>query len=419
MTKRNLVIFFFLGALSLVSIPLKKVFFRPDLTVIGYISEGDGLGRQSADLIDVFRNRFTINFLPTRKEKREKLPKRFAAHLFKKKSSFGKVIIFEDMLWRPGKNYFKKILTSVHSKSIRLAYSVWESSRLPDEWVEVLNKHFDACLVPSIFLVKVYADSGVSIPVFVLPLGLNLEKFLNEPLKKETHDPFIFGNLSACSERKNQLLLVKAFAKAFGNDPSILLKINVRYGEKQVIQSIKDEIAGQNLHNVLFTQKALSQSEYLDMFQSIDCYVSPSKGEGFSIQPREAMALGIPVVASANTGQLDICQSGLVLNLKTPNIENAIFPWGEEYGHYSNCEEESLVEALKLAKKDHEKYVKKAKEAREWARQFHYQNLEPLYLSLFQPKKIEFGERNEIYPDKIITNSEKLLLKYREIFKLN
>lgn len=357
---------------------------QPDLTVVGYISEGDGLGRQTVELLDQFGSEMKVNFVPTRKEKGSKIPERFQRYLAKKKPNWGKVIVLEDMLWRPGKDYYKKILSSNRKKSTRIAYSVWESTKIPQKWVEVLNEHFDVCVVPSSFLVQVYKDCGVKIPIFELPLGLNLDRFLAQPIKKKANTPFVFANFSACSERKNQALLVRAFAKAFGNDPSVMLRINSRYGESYVKEAIEKEIHDHNLENVILTQNALSQEEYLEAFKSIDCYVSPSKGEGFSIQPREAMALGIPVIATNNTGQEDLAKSGLILSIPCRHLSKAYFPWGESYGEYYECEEEALVIALKDAYENYSRHLSQAESCRNWSKQFQIQHLSKAYQNMFQ-----------------------------------
>ncbi|NGX47388.1 MAG: hypothetical protein K1000chlam3_00761, partial [Chlamydiae bacterium] len=330
-----------------------------------------------------------------------------------KKSKWGKVIIFEDMLWRPTKDYYRKILSSDRSKSIRIAYSLWESTQIPDEWVHILNTHFDAVVVPSPFLVQTYTDCGVKIPIFELPLGLNLDKFLEQPLKNAPGKPFVFGNLSACSERKNQVLLIRAFAKAFGNDPNVLLRINSRYGEEEVRDAIKQEIIKNNLENVIFTQSVFSQEEYLEVFKNIDCYVSPAKGEGFSIQPREAMALGIPVIATNNTGQRVICDSALVKVVSAPHEEPAILPWGE-YGQYFNCNEEELADAMHEVRENYPAYIKRASASRAWVKQYQYENLQPFYQMLIQPANVQLGDENKILSNCLIINSRELYKKYKK-----
>ncbi len=382
---------------------------QPDLTVMGFINKADGLGRQSAELIEAFENELSVNFIPTRAKKH--LPAKYKKLLKHPKKTWGKVIIFEDMLWAPKAEYFQKI-TNCDPNSIKYAYSMWESSKIPNEWVIILNKYFDAVLVPSDFLVDIYKNCGVKIPVFELPLGLNLTPFAKEPLKTSCGCPMVFGNLSACSDRKNHLILIRAFAKAFGNDPSVLLRINCRYGEPKVRKVISKEIATLNLNNVIFTQFSFNSKEYLEEFKNIDCYVSPSKGEGFSIQPREAMLLGIPVIVTNNTGQAVISRTGLVKSIESLINEIALYPSGDFYGHNYNCNLEDLAEAMKEIKEDYNTYLSIGPKARNWALKYDYQNLQPLYRCIITPPEIVLCDKNEITEHCLYTNSENLTKKY-------
>lgn len=393
---------FFCG-IVLTFLPVK----RNDLTVVGFINQRDGIGKQSTDLMDAFKQELSMNFIHTRGKTK------------KSKKKWGKVILFEEMLWWPNQEKYKKILDSKKEDSIRIAYSVWESTQIPQEWVLILNQHFDAVAVPSKFLVRTYERSGVKIPIFELPLGLNLTKFLKQPLKQRKNIPFVFGNLSACSERKNQVQLIRAFAKAFGNNPNVQLRINCRYGEKEVSNAITREIVEQALLNVIFTQFSLSEEEYLDLFKTIDCYVSPSKGEGFSIQPREAMALGIPVIATDNTGQRPICASGFVKKIETPLQEIAIFPWGNSYGHYFSCADEDLVNSLEEVYENYDTYLAQGPNARMWTQSYQYENLKPWYKALIQPTQITLGQKNKLTEEGLTTTSKALYEKYLRILKLN
>ena len=389
---------------------------RPDLTVMGFVNVRDGIGKQAVDLIRALESDLTINFIATSRVKSGDLDKKMKRFLTKsnKKHKFGKVVILEDMIWTPNRFPAEKLIKA-DTDAIKIAYSMWESSRLPSEWVLTLNSHFDAVCVPADFLVDVYVSSGVEIPVFVIPLGREFKKFESKPLKQHTQERFVFGNLSACSARKNQLLLIKAFEKVFGNQPDVLLRFNCRYGEEEVIREITQYLAESNLTNVEFTQFNLNPKEYLELFESIDCYVSPSKGEGFSIQPREAMALGIPVICTNNTGQEDICSSGLVYSIETSLVEAALYPWGFYYGKQASCSVDALAQALVDVKAGHKEYLEKASKARQWAMQYDFSNLKDQYQTLVKPERIVLGSENKIEGYSLVTNSKVLYNKYREL----
>jgi len=390
---------------------------QPDLTVMGFINIRDGIGKQAIDLIETFQDDLNVNFVATSKSKMRFLDPRLAKLVKKsrKKQPFGKVVIFEDMLWTPSMDATAK-LAEVGPDSIKIAYSMWESSRIPTEWVILLNREFDAVCVPSSFLVEVYHSSGVEIPIFVLPLGRDFASLAQRPLKQKAEDPFIFGNLSACSFRKNHFLLVRAFEQAFGNRKDVLLRINSRYGEKSAIEELTKYLGEQELENVIFTQFALDHQNYLEELQNIDCYVSPSKGEGFSIQPREAMALGIPVICTNNTGQIEICESELVSSIDTNVLEAALYPWGYYYGKNSTCTVDELANALVEMKENYDHYLQKGEEARDWALQYDFSNLKSLYKTIIQPEKIHLGDCNRIEEDCLITSSQALYDKYNRIF---
>jgi glycosyltransferase involved in cell wall biosynthesis len=388
---------------------------QPHLTVCGFIDMTDGLGRQSIELIEAFHREFDTSFVPTRPTRFADVSQTLQRAVSRKKSRLGKVIVFEDLLWWPNEEKYRKMVNKTSKDSIRIAYSMFESTKIPNEWVMILNKHFDAVAVPDPFLVEVYKNSGVKIPIFIVPLALNLNPMLEQPLKKEHHSPLVFGNLAGCNDRKNQLLLVRAFAKAFGNNPNVRLRINCRGGEQEISNAITREIVQQGLTNVEFTQFALNRAEYLKLFQEIDCYVSISKSEGFSIQPREAMALGIPVISTDNSAQKTICDSGLVRVVHSPYSEISICPWGNAYGHVFNCSQDAVVDALKDVHSNYDKYLQKASLARKWAEQYQYDNLKSLYRNLIKPKQVILGTEDKITEEGLVTSSKELFEKYKTI----
>lgn len=386
------------------------------LKIYGVVKMGDGWGRQSVELIKALKDEMSIAFVPTRPIDLTDVPKDIVPMLTgKQKRCPCRVAILEDVIHTPGHASWKKLVKRTSPEDIRIAYSMHESTRIPADWVYILNAYFDAVAVPDFFLIDVYKHSGVEIPIFEVPLGLYLDPFFKEPLKEKPHDVMVFGNLGACIERKNQLLLIQAFHHAFGDREDVSLRINYRMGDEPMIQSIKEEIAGLELQNVHFTALPLDNKAYLKFFKTLDCYVSLSKGEGFSIQPREAMALGIPAIVTDNTAQSTICRSGFVRAVVSETPEPATYNWGSTYGKRFNCTLEDVAEAFLDIHENYNKYLKNAKEARAWASQYEYPKLKGLYLNLVKPKKIILGEENKITEEYLMTTSQSLYNKYKKL----
>lgn len=388
----------------------------PYLTVFGPVQMADGIGRQAAELMAALKDEMTIGFVSTQEVIYRDVPKEVLP-LLKNKQRYGgkkgKVAIFEDCLWVPQHPAWKKFVKKTSPDQIRIAYSMFESTRIPSEWVLILNSYFDAVAVPDKFLLDVYRNSGVQIPIFELPLGLYLDPYFKEPIRNHSHKPMVFGNLSACISRKNHLTLVRAFAKAFGNSKDVVLRMNCRNGEAQTIRAVKEEIELLGLDNVQFTNLPLDNTAYLNLFKTIDCYVSLAKSEGFSIQPREAMALGIPSIVTDNTAQTTICKSGFVRPVASMTAEPADYlDFGMAYGERFSCTVDEAAEALLDVYHHYDEYLKKAELARKWVRQYEFKNLKNLYLSLVKPRKVLLGDEDKITEEYLMTRSESLYKKY-------
>ena len=388
----------------------------PDVTVAGFIQMADGLGRQSVELIDSLKEKFDVHFQKTRPTNWQDTPPYLRSLIQDQSRPLGKVVIFEEALSSPGP-LVSKIFNKKKPNQVWLAYSMFETSKIPNAFVDNIQNHFDAVIVPDPYLIEVYKNSGVTKPIFFLPLGLDLNPFINAPLKSKKNTPFVFANFSSCEGRKNHLMMIRAFHQAFGDRDDVLLKINARRGSKEEIAAVLKEIKQLNLHNVTLTINPVDNPTYLKNFLAIDCYVSLSKGEGFSIQPREAMALGIPVIVSDNTAQSTICKSGLAKVVPSPIEEKAVYECfaQEDYGNFFNVHLEDAAKAMLDMFNHYDNYLNRSMEAREWVKQYQYSQLQPIYNTVVKPKRLILGNENLLTDNLLMTTSTELYQKYLKI----
>lgn len=419
---------YFLAALTAVAIGTLATKFlsskmQPEVTIIGDINMKDGIGRQAVELAYIcLKNQLPVEIL-TKNVSPQDVPGRVKKVVKKDKKNRllpkGHIVIYEHTI-ASKQDVKRRMRGEKKPDQLRMAYSMLESSAIPGEWVEIFNSLFDAVVVPDKYLVEVYKKSGVLCPVFELPLAVKLKDFLQEPLKHKKNDPMVFANFSSCIDRKNHIQLIRAFKKAFGDRRDVLLRINCRSADKEVYDEIKEELSKNPALNVKFTIGKPSRSGYLDLFKNIDCYVNLAKGEGFSIQPREAMAMGIPVIVTNNTAQTTICNSGLAKAVKADRIEPAFFfKEGVPCGYQYNCDVDEAAQALLDVYNNYPKYLEKSKEARSWASFYDYNSdrIIQLYKTLVDPKKLELGAENLIKEDVLITDSFEFYEKYSQIMK--
>jgi glycosyltransferase involved in cell wall biosynthesis len=406
----------------------KSVKQTMDLTVVGYIEMADGIGRQPVDLIEILRDDATISFLHPGRLKKQQID--LLAPSVKKivhrsgLSHPGRVLIDEEVLSYPPKDrqvkvaYWKHLkLPEQNKRQIRFAYTMFESSRVPQDWVSIINHSFDGIIVPDPFLVEAYRESGVRKPIFVIPLGRDLSGFLASPLKAAHGSPMVFANYSTCIPRKNLVTLVRAFGDAFGNSEDVRLDLRWRYCDKGYREELLKEINNRGFTNICIEEEAVDDETYRKQFLNVDCYVNLATGEGFSIQPREAMALGIPVIVTNNTGQKTICGSGLVRSVPSNITKPAVYIFPGNFGLQYQCRVSDVVAAFKDVYQHYDKWLQKGSQAREWAAQYQRERMAPMYLNLIKPKRVVVGPENKILEDGIMTTSRSLARKYKKIFK--
>lgn len=384
-----------------------------DLAIVGPAKLSDGIFRLSISWIEQLKNDIKIDFVSTGYVNLEEV-KGYTRHLISKSINNAKKIKNNPanvavLLSSPWTIWGYHDIYMPNSK-IKIAYSMLEGTEIPQEWVNSFNKNFDAVVVPDNFLVNVYENSGVKIPIFVLPIALLLDDFLNAPLKVKPNKIFRFGVSASFIQDKNHETVLRAFAKTFKQNHNVELYLHGRGGNHIELIKLVNELG---LKNVYVINKCFTQEEYVKFMASLDCYVLVSKGEGFSITPREAMALGIPCILSNNTAHKKICNSGLVEVVKSEIIEPAFYvPFGRNVGNKFNCTIEDTCIALQKVYQNYTNIMKQSLNRRKWAQQYDYKVLKERYLSLIKPKQVIFDNKNYIGKNVLMTNSYNLYSKY-------
>lgn len=178
-------------------------------------------------------------------------------------------------------------------------FTMWEASRLKQNQVENLNKA-KAVIVPSKWNSETFSAAGVESPIHVVPLGINTRIFNYRPRHRRSVLTFgaagklhgiwnSDGTFKSYDNRKNFDAIELAFAEAFptGNEP---VELKVKVFPNQINREPEDS-------RISLIQKHLSQREVLNFYNSIDCFVSASRGEGWGWMQQESMACGRPVIA--------------------------------------------------------------------------------------------------------------------------
>lgn len=187
---------------------------------------------------------------------------------------------------------------------------MWETEIFPDEYASASGS-FD-----QIWTASKYSADSISATtgniVKVLPYTLNWDLIYAAKADRKKfklpNDSPLFGFLCdprSSFERKNIAGLITAFNDSFssGDDAYLVIKILNRDGHGGYdFERLKAE---QNNDRIIFIYGDFDKQDTFNFIKSLDVYVSLHRSEGFGLTLAEAMALGIPVIASNYSGNLE------------------------------------------------------------------------------------------------------------------
>lgn len=194
--------------------------------------------------------------------------------------------------------------------------TMWESQSLPESFRESMH-NFETVIVPSPHNVELFGQYHPNVRQVLL--GVDPDQWHYT----ERTEPGLFFDylIGGSGPRKGTDLAVKAFRHLWGREgswpadgpiPRLILK-NPRgeafYGDRLEIVSGR-----------------ISEQAEIDLYARAHCYLQPSRGEGFGLQPLQAMAQGCPTILTDAHGHGSFAHLGY--GLSTTSVPAAYFSFG-------------------------------------------------------------------------------------------
>lgn len=201
-----------------------------------------------------------------------------------------------------------QIGSEVINRRFAVGFWPWE---LP-EWPRYLRHSYDKVdevWASSAYTYHAFARSS-PVPVRQVPMAVCVDE--SESLTRSDfalpEDRFLFAfaydGLSHAA-RKNPEACLRAFDLAFphGNEPVGLVIKGLRADGSPAWEALKAR--AKNDPRLFLVTESLARARLLDLYRSIDCFVSLHRAEGFGRNIAECMALGKPVITTAHSGNMD------------------------------------------------------------------------------------------------------------------
>jgi len=223
----------------------------------------------------------------------------FGLNSFKKAKSFGAKIVLE--CGSSHINYSQKILKEEYEIfGIKPGFDVLAHPKI----IEKILKEYeetDYIAIPSSFVKRTFLENNISeSKLLTIPYGVDLANFRQIPKDDNVFRIIFAGTICL---RKGVQYLLKAFKELNLPNSELLLLGNISPEFIPILEKYK------NVQNIKI--KKASHFELYKEYSQGNVFVLPSIEEGFARVILEAMACGLPVICTTNTGGEDIVRDGV------------------------------------------------------------------------------------------------------------
>lgn len=257
-------------------------------------------------------------------------------------------------LWHVNMHLFEKVWELTRDQWDRhynIAFWSWENETFPKEWNPMLHM-VDEVWTPSEFtsdsIRRVMDKPVVTLPhvVEVHPAENIGRNYFHLP-----EDKFLYLMLydaNSISDRKNPEGVIQAFKKAFSiseqsssnyeannktrsfDMDQVGLVIKISHASEAKLNQLCSQLAG---YHVYFIRDMLPKPYVEALIQCCDAYISLHRAEGYGLVLGEAMALGVPTIATNYSGNLEFQNetNAALVDARKIRIGKDIWPYKAEY----------------------------------------------------------------------------------------
>ncbi|WP_010306429.1 glycosyltransferase family 4 protein [Synechococcus sp. CB0101] len=210
---------------------------------------------------------------------------------------------------------------------LRIGYWAWELEAFPEGWESFLSS-YDEIWCPSPFTAQALAQRSpipvVSVPHYPDWPRLQVLQDRRRDRRPQAGRAFRFLCLFdfwSTTERKNPDGVIEAFWKAFPPGSSHLppVELLIKTSSAEQFPAACNQLMAKTADDprIHWQHQLLSSDDLDELLLSADVLVSLHRSEGFGLVLADAMAIGLPVMATAYSGNLEFMPQGSA----------ALIPW--------------------------------------------------------------------------------------------
>lgn len=269
-----------------------------------------------------------------------------------------------------------------------IGFTQWETTRIPDtdaipgvtkseprfNWVKQMNR-MDAMWSSCDLALQAFRDSGVTVPTHVVrgPVDCELYQTRTEEMPLEelviiddkpvprNQRPFVVGTIAQWTPRKGlDDLLVCVLSRFRREELVLLLKVyGADFSDREQaacieeVKRIRKMVRNANAPKVVLVTHKLTDTDVSRLYNSMDVYVNPSKGEGFCMPLVQAMASSVVPISNGFSAPSDYIahkENGfLVKYTLEPAVYQPFSPWYRYDQDWGRIDVRDLEEQIRAA----------------------------------------------------------------------
>jgi glycosyltransferase involved in cell wall biosynthesis len=222
-------------------------------------------------------------------------------------------------------------LTGAHT----IGYWAWELERLPAAW-NFAHSMYDEVWAATRFAQQAFQHSFPR-EVRLMPMAVDLPEEHSALTRADfglPQDAFVFYygfDFRSYVARKNPQAAIAAFLAAFGGGGQnvlLVLKTLAAAEASEAERALRAQAAADP--RIIFIDREYTRADLFALIGSCDCFVSPHRSEGFGRGIAEAMLMGVPVIVTGYSGNMDFTtdETAMVIGYRMVPVGEGEYPGG-------------------------------------------------------------------------------------------
>ena len=217
-------------------------------------------------------------------------------------------------------------------RRVGLGFGDWE--RVPADWARAANT-LDRLIVPDAFQAAAFRDAGVTIPIVVVPLGVDRDYFHPRvPAPRHPRGHFVFLAVVEDFVRDAPDRLIETFRRTFDEDEPVELLVRLcpqddaALAEK--LAALVERTRGASVR--LLHGWDFPDHERAQLLAAVDAYISVSRGARWDPLAAEAVAMGKVLLAGDFGSQAELAAAHGYAVARTRLVDDGKHPgsrWAE------------------------------------------------------------------------------------------